>query len=225
MMQPRSSISRRELLQIAAMASGTVLAACLPITQFPALESKEITMSNNVLSTVTDTITQVAVYHGATSQGLFEIYTNAEKHTAATHPGSGQVRFFDSETGIDYENAKPGLEMNAFYLPDGTPGLVGKVLDIIDNQRVVLEWINFAWNAALEPAKISDAPSILALEFRDNTVGAEIIMTHIGVPSYEVNVTPSPFNPEGEVGPLSEIVRVHWELLYWQPIREYLQSQ
>ncbi|MBV7328131.1 hypothetical protein KFU94_07695 [Chloroflexi bacterium TSY] len=224
MLQPKSGISRRELLKIAAMASGTVLTACVPITQAPSLDSKEITMSNDILSTATDTITQVAVYHGATSQELFEIYTNAEKHTAATHPGSGQVRFFDSETETDYDNAEPGLEMNAFYLPDGTPGLVGKVLDIIENRRVVVEWINFAWNAALDPAEISDVPSILALEFRDNTVGAEIIMTHIGVPSYEVSVTPSPFNPEGEVGPLSEIVRVHWELLYWQPIREYLKS-
>jgi len=177
-----------------------------------------------VADTPTASIDQVAVYQGVTANDLFEVYTNAEKHSAATHPASGEMKFVDPSSGEIFPDAKVGLELQGFYLPDGTPGLTAKVLEIQEGERIVLEWINFAWQLATSSAP-SNTPSILTLEFRDNTVGAEIVMHHEGVPAYEVSITPSPFKAEGEVAPLSEIVRVHWELIYWQPMRAYLQSR
>ena len=105
------------------------------------------------------------------------------------------------------------------------PGLVAKVLEIQKDERIVLQWINAAWTLALTESETSDVPSIVSLEFTDTTVGADIILTQIGVPTYQIAMTSSPFNPHGEVGPLSEIIRVHWELAYWQPIRRYLASR
>ena len=76
------------------------------------------------------------------------------------------------------------------------------------DERIEMEWINFAWQAAVDQSQISDTPSNLVLEFRDNTVGAEIVMTHTGVPSYEVSLNPSPFNPKGELSSFI-ILRLH----------------
>ena len=78
---------------------------------------------------------------------------------------------------------------------------------------------------AIDKAEISSIPSILVLEFKDNTVGAEVVMTQIDVPAYPIHMAESPFSATGELAPLSEIVRVHWELAYWQPIRRYLQER
>ena len=174
--------------------------------------------------TQTGSIEQVAVYRGATRHQLFEIYANAEKHSAATHKASGQVAFVNPATGERHSEAKVGLELHGFHSPDGTPRLVGKVLEIQKGERIVLEWINSAWKLAIDPSEISNLPSIVTLEFHDNTVGAEIVLTQINVPAYQVSMPSSPFSPKGEVGPLVEIVRVHWELTYWQPIRRYLSN-
>lgn len=169
----------------------------------------------------TTTIRQVAVYHDASAQQLFELYTTSASHSAATHAASGQVRWVDPDTGEEAPVAQVGLSMEGFYLPDGQPGLTTQVIALEPGRRITQRWINFAWQLATS-ATPSDRPSILDLQFRDNTAGAELVLTQARLPTYEIDLSPSPFNPNGEQGPLSEIVRVHWELLYWQPIRRYL---
>ena len=175
--------------------------------------------------TPTASIKQVAVYHDTSRHELFEIYANTKQHTAATHPASGTIRYVDPTTGKLHSTAQVGLELQGFYLANGEPGLVAKVLEIQKDERIVLQWINAAWTLALTESETSDVPSIVSLEFTDTTVGADITLTQIGVPTYQIAMTSSPFNPHGEVGPLSEIIRVHWELAYWQPIRRYLASR
>ena len=186
-------------------------------------------VTGHTISALADTgtaaIKQVSVYQGASASTLFNIYTNAKQHSAATHPASGDIKFVDTETGKAYAAAKVGLELQGFYGPDGKPQLVAKVLEIHQDKRIVMQWINSAWKLATDKSQISDMPSLLVLEFKDNTIGAEIILTQVGVPSYQAAMSSSPFNAGGEVGPLSEIIRVHWEMAYWQPIRHYLANR
>lgn len=170
------------------------------------------------------TITQVAVYHNADSHQLYDIIIDAEKHTEATHPASGIVTYVDPETGKSHSKAQVGFDLNGFYLPDGTPGLTARVLELQPGKRIVFSWINAAWQLASTPSNITGMPSILVLEFKDNSVGAEVIMTQIDVPTYQIHMAQSPFNAAGETATLSEIIRVHWELAYWQPMRRYLLS-
>ena len=118
-------------------------------------------------SSSASTIRQVAVYHEATSQQLYDVFTDAKLHSAATHPASGKIQFIDPDTGKSHSRAAVGYELRGFYLPDGAPGLVGKVLELQPGKRVA-------------------------------------------------------FSATGELAPLTEIIRVHWELAYWQPIRSYL---
>ena len=173
-------------------------------------------------SSSASTIRQVAVYHEATSQQLYDVFTDAKLHSAATHPASGKIQFIDPDTGKSHSRAAVGYELRGFYLPDGAPGLVGKVLELQPGKRVVMDWKNAAWRLAVDKSEISSMPSILVLEFKNNSIGAEVIMTQIDVPSYPIHMTESPFSATGELAPLSEIIRVHWELAYWQPIRSYL---
>jgi hypothetical protein len=70
--------------------------------------------------TPTASIKQVAVYQGATRHQLFEIYADAKKHSAATHPASGEIRFVDPETGKNYPRARVGLRLEGFYQPPGS---------------------------------------------------------------------------------------------------------
>jgi len=172
----------------------------------------------------TTRIEQVAVYHNTTPEQLFDLYTNAETHSAATHPASGNVTWVDPTTGDEHQTAAVGLVFEGFPLPNGQPGLTAEVLNLDPGKRIVQKWINFAWNLGTTTPP-STRPSRLELEFRSNTVGAEIRLTQTRLPTFEIDLNPSPFNPNGEQGPLSEIVRVHWELLYWQPIRQYLLRQ
>jgi hypothetical protein len=172
----------------------------------------------------TTRIQQVVVYHGATPQQLFDLYTNSSSHSAATHPASGDVRWVDPVTGDEHEAAAVGLVMEGFPLPNGSPGLTAEVIGLVPGKRIVQSWINFAWQLPTK-ARPSSRPSMLTLDFRANTVGAEIRLKQARLPTYDIDLTPSPFTPNGEQGPLSEIVRVHWELLYWQPIRRYLLDQ
>ncbi|MBL4784482.1 MAG: hypothetical protein JKY49_03545 [Cohaesibacteraceae bacterium] len=174
-------------------------------------------------SSSASTIKQVAVYHKTSSQELYDIIVDADKHTAATHPASGNVKYIDPATGKSHAKAQVGFDLNAFFLPDGTPGLVARVLEIQPGKRIVFSWINVAWQIANTPSDITTMPSIVVLEFKDNTVGAEVIMTQVDVPAYQIHMARSPFSENGETAPLSEIVRVHWELAYWQPIRKYLE--
>ena len=147
----------------------------------------------------TTTIRQVAVYHGATATQLFELYTTSATHSAATHPASGQVRWVDRDTGDEHPVARVGLSMEGFFLPDGQPGLTTEVIALEPGRRIVQRWINFAWQLATS-AQPSDRPSILDLEFRDNTVGAEIVSTQARLPTYEIDLTPSTIQPRRRAG-------------------------
>ena len=74
------------------------------------------------------------------------------------------------------------LELRGFPGPDGKPALIGKVLELEEGEKIVLQWKTSEWKLAVDPTQVSDQPSILTLEFRDNTVGAEIVLTQTKTP-------------------------------------------
>jgi hypothetical protein len=43
-----------------------------------------------------------------------------------------------------------------------------------------------------------------------------IVLSWRNLPDYKVKIPDT-----GEVGPLSQIVNTHWNLLYWEPMRHY----
>jgi hypothetical protein len=80
----------------------------------------------------------------------------------------------------------------------------------------VLSWKNKAWDLAVEPSDVTDLPSTLVLTFTGNFMGAEIHLSQANIPSYQVRIPQT-----GEIGPLSEIAGRHWNILYWDPMRQY----
>lgn len=210
-------MDRRHFLHRAGV-GGSVIAAGLLATDGVLAPDGALAAHRQVTS-----IHQTAVYQGATPQDLYDVYTTAATHSEATHPASGEVRWVDPRTGEEHPSAAEGLVLEGFPLPDGSPGLTAPVVELVPGRKIVQRWITFAWQLA-QNRPPSTVPSTLKLEFRANTAGAEVVLTQRGLPTYEIDLTPSPFNPSGEQGPLSEIVRVHWELFYWQPIRRYLSA-
>jgi len=166
-------------------------------------------------------ISQTAQFMGATADRLYSAYLSSADHARMTVDGSLSATFHRPREG-DVATGREGDELRAF----GAPGLDGqlhyslhaKVLQLVANRLIVLTWKNKVWDLALNPDDVTDLPSTVVLTFANNFAGAEIRLSQVNVPHYAVKVPDT-----GEVGPLSEIVNTHWNMLYWEPMKRYFQ--
>ena len=104
------------------------------------------------------TIEQTIHFKGATAAALFEIYTDAKKHSAIL--GGAKTKI----------SAREGEE---FSLLNGH--LNGRNLLVVPNRMIVQAWRGDVWNN-------DDLDSILTLTFHDTNKGATIMMTHSFTP-------------------------------------------
>jgi hypothetical protein len=167
-------------------------------------------------------IAQTAQFMGMRAEDLFEAYLTAETHQAMIIDGSQLVTFYRPSQG-EVARGEAGDELRAFGVkdPDGdvTYSLKATILELQPPHVIVMSWRNKAFDMALDPADIASGPSTVILTFRNNSGGAQIQLVQANVPSYKARITET-----GEVGPLSELVDTHWNLLYWEPMKQYFQS-
>jgi uncharacterized protein YndB with AHSA1/START domain len=164
-------------------------------------------------------ITQSAQFMGCSARKLYEAYMSSAEHAAMTVDGTYATTFRRPGEG-DVETGGVGDQLRAIGPagPDGTPqySVGATVLELIPDRLIVMSWKNKAWGLALDPSEVTELPSTLVLTFRDNFAGAEIRLDQANVPNYKVQIEET-----GEIGALSEIVELHWSLLYWDPMRRY----
>ena len=166
-------------------------------------------------------ILQTAQFMGTNAERLFDAYLSSAEHAAMTADGTQAATFHRPAKG-DVGRGREGDKLWAFGMagPDGLMhySLAAKILEVIPNRLIVMSWKNKVWDLAVHPEEVTDLASTVVLTFCDNSAGAEIRLSQTNVPNYAVRLPDT-----GEVGPLSEIVNTHWSLLYWEPMRRYMQ--
>jgi len=163
-------------------------------------------------------LSQTIQFNGASAGALYRAYLSSLQHAAMTVDGTYAATY--RRRGEDVDTGAVGDELWAIG-PAADDGKVqysvsARVLELVPDRLVVLSWKNKAWDLAVEPSEVTDLPSTLVLTFTGNFMGAEIHLCQTNIPNYQVRI------PEtGEIGPLSEIVDRHWNILYWDPMRQY----
>jgi hypothetical protein len=76
------------------------------------------------------------------------------------------------------------------------------------------------WTLALDPQEITDLESTVILTFKKTLTGAELQLVQANVPEYTVRLPDTQ-----EVGSLQSIVNTHWNLNYWEPMKQYFQNR
>lgn len=166
-------------------------------------------------------ISQTIQFNGSHAHALYRAYLSSAEHAAMTFDGTHAATF--RRDGADVEFGEVGDQLLAI----GAPGEDGEVryavsarlLELVPDQLIVLSWKSRAWDLALNQSEITKLPSTVVLTFADNFMGAEIHLGHTNVPSYTVKMAAT-----GEVGPLSELTDRHWNIHYWDPMREHFAS-
>jgi hypothetical protein len=163
-------------------------------------------------------LSQTIQFNGASAQALYRAYLSSDQHAAMTLDGTYAATY--RRRGVDVDIGAVGDELRAIGPPadDGTVqySVSARVLELVADRLIVLLWKNKAWDLAVEPGEVTDLPSTLVLTFASNFMGAEIHLSQTNIPSYQVQIPKT-----GEIGPLSEIVDRHWNILYWDPMRQY----
>ena len=163
-------------------------------------------------------LSQTIQFNGASAEVLYRAYLSSAQHAAMTVDGTYAATY--RQRGDDVDTGAVGDELWVVG-PAAEDGNVqysvsARVLELVPDLLIVLSWKNKAWDLAVEPSEVTDLPSTLVLTFTGNFMGAEIHLSQTNIPNYRVQI------PEtGEVGPLSEIVDRHWNILYWDPMRRY----
>jgi len=163
-------------------------------------------------------LSQTIQFNGASAEVLYRAYLSSAQHAAMTLDGTYAAIY--RRRGDDVDTGTVGDELWAIG-PTADNGNVqysvsARVLELVPDRLIVLSWKNKAWDLAVEPSEVTDLPSTLVLTFTGNFMSAEIRLSQTNIPSYQVRI------PEtGEIGPLSEIVDRHWNILYWDPMRQY----
>jgi activator of HSP90 ATPase len=105
-------------------------------------------------------IEQTAAFKNVTPAGLYELFMDTAKHTAAT--------------GMPAKiNRKIGGKWSAFG------GMIrGRNLALVPNRMIVQAWRSSAW-------KKDDPDSILIVRFEKTSGGAVAHLAHVGVPPYD----------------------------------------
>lgn len=163
-------------------------------------------------------ISQTAHFPDLTPERLYGAFLSAKDHAAMTADGRQQVVYRQPD-GSPTDDPQAGDRLFAF----GQPGsdweveyrLTAQLLELIPGERIVMAWRTAAWDAAVDAAN-SAGPSVVVLRFASNIVGAEIHLDQVGVPAYVIDLPDT-----GEHGHLDSIVNTHWNLLYWEPMRQY----
>ncbi len=163
-------------------------------------------------------LSQTIQFNGATARALYRAFLSSAQHAAMTAGGTCAATY--RRRGADVDTGAAGDELRAIGLTadDGTVrySVSARVLELVPDRLIMLSWTNKAWDLAVQPGDVTDLPSTLVLTFTGNFMGAEIHLSQANIPSYQVHI------PEtGEIGPLSEIVGRHWNILYWDPMRQY----
>jgi activator of HSP90 ATPase len=96
----------------------------------------------------------------ASPEELFEIFTDAKKHSAATGAKAAT-------------SAKAGAKWRAF---DGM--ILGKNLVVVPGRMIVQAWRASHWEE-------SDLDSVLTLTFSKTKSGSRIDLVHVGVPQHD----------------------------------------
>jgi uncharacterized protein YndB with AHSA1/START domain len=166
-------------------------------------------------------ISQTAHFPGLTPERLYHAFLSAEDHAAMTADGRQHVSY-QRPDGQPADDPQAGDQLLAFGQPaDGGAveyRLTARLLDLVPGERIVMAWRSAAWDAATGAAT-DPATSVVVLRFASNMAGAEIRLDQTGVPVYEVQLPDT-----GERGPLETIVNTHWNLLYWEPMRQYFSA-
>ena len=163
-------------------------------------------------------LSQTIQFNGTSAEALYRAYLSSAQHAAMTLDGTYAATY--RRRGDEVDTGAVGDELWAIGLPadDGNVqySVSARVLELVPDRLIVCSWKNKAWDLAVEPSDVTDLPSTLVLTFTGNFMGAEIHLSQTNIPSYQVRI------PEtGEIGPLSEIVDRHWNILYWDPMRQY----
>ena len=163
-------------------------------------------------------LSQTVQFNGSSAEALYRAYLSSAQHAAMTVDGTYAATY--RQRGDDVDTGAVGDELWVVG-PAAEDGNVqysvsARVLELVPDLLIVLSWKNKAWDLAVEQSEVTDLPSTLVLTFTGNFMGAEIHLSQTNIPNYRVQI------PEtGEVGPLSEIVDRHWNILYWDPMRRY----
>lgn len=163
-------------------------------------------------------LSQTIQFNGTNAESLYSAYLSSAQHAAMTLDGTYAATY--RRHGDDVDTGAAGDELWAIGAAAGDGkvqySVSARVLELVPGRLIVLSWKNKAWDLALDPGEVTDLPSTLVLTFTGNFMGAEIHLSQTNIPNYQVRI------PEtGEVGPLSEIVDRHWNILYWDPMRHY----
>jgi uncharacterized protein YndB with AHSA1/START domain len=163
-------------------------------------------------------ISQTIQFYGSHAHALYRAYLSSAEHAAMTRDGTYPATF--RRDGADVEVGEVGDQLWAIGA-QGDDGEVhysvsARVLELVPDQLIVLSWKSKAWDLAVNHSEITELPSTVVLTFADNFMGAEIHLSHANVPSYTVKIAET-----GQVGPLSEIADRHWNIHYWDPMRQY----
>jgi uncharacterized protein YndB with AHSA1/START domain len=166
-------------------------------------------------------ISQTAHFPGLTPERLYDAYLSAGDHAAMTADGRQQVTY-QRPDGSTADGPQAGDRLLAFGQPAGDGSveyrLTARLLELVPGERIVMAWRSAAWDAAVS-ATPATADSVVVLRFAPNIADAEIRLDQAGVPGYEVHLPDT-----GERGPLESIVNTHWNLLYWEPMRQYFSA-
>ena len=167
-------------------------------------------------------LSQTIQFNGASAEALYRAYLSSAQHAAMTVDGTYAATY--RRGGNDVDTGAVGDELRAIgpATDDGNVqySVSARVLELVPDRLIVLSWKNKAWDLAVDPGEVTDLPSTLVLTFTGNFMGAEIHLSQTNIPSYKVRI------PEtGEIGPLSEIVDRHWNILYWDPMRQYFANR
>ena len=166
-------------------------------------------------------ISQTAHFPGLTPERLYDAYLSAEHHAAMTADGRQQVTY-QRPDGSTADGPQAGDRLLAFGQPAGDGRveyrLTARLLELVPGERIVMAWRSAAWEAAVSAVPAATA-SVAVLRFAPTVAGAEIRLDQVGVPVYEVYLPDT-----GERGPLESIVNTHWNLLYWEPMRQYFSA-
>jgi hypothetical protein len=166
-------------------------------------------------------ISQTAHFPGQTPERLYDAFLSARDHAAMTADGRQHVTYQQPD-GSPASRPQVGDRLLAFGQPAGDGAieyrLTARLLELIPGERIVMAWRTAAWDAAIG-ASPAAADSVVVVRFAPNVIGAEIRLDQVGVPAYEVHLPDT-----GERGPLESIVNTHWNLLYWEPMRQYFST-
>jgi uncharacterized protein YndB with AHSA1/START domain len=163
-------------------------------------------------------LSQTIQFNRASAEALYRAYLSSAQHAAMTVDGTYAATY--RRRGDDVDTGAVGDELWAIGPTTDDRNVQysvsARVLELVPDRLIVLSWKNKAWDLAVEARDATELPSTVVLTFTGNFMGAEIHLCQANIPNYQVRI------PEtGEIGPLSEIVDRHWNILYWDPMRQY----